>query len=400
LDTAAFLDRAKSVLIGNYARLPVVMTRGQGARLWDSTGKQYIDLFAGFGGGILGHAHPALVESITQQANKLWHVGNTFHSEPQVELAERLNKFAFRGQAFFCHSGLESNEAAVKLARLRGAQQNPRRWKVVSFHRSFHGRSLAMIAATGNPAVKAGFEPAVPGFTQIDLGDLEALGAVADNETAAVIVEPIQGEGGINPIPLDFAIELRRLCDQRQITLIFDEVWTGCGRTGKWFGHQHFVDASGKAVLPDILTLGKAIGGGMPVGVMFARPELAALMTPGKHGCTIGGNPIGMSVARTIFDVIERENLLAHAAALGEKATARLRGNARLMAKATAVRGKGLFLGIELKEPPTKLVERALDHGVIINVTGQKIIRIAPPINVSEEEFFRGLDAMIEAVCE
>lgn len=400
MDTAAFLDRANSVLIGNYARLPVVMTRGQGARLWDSTGRQYIDLFAGFGGGILGHAHPALVEAIAEQAGKLWHVGNTFHTEPQVELAERLNKFAFRGQAFFCHSGLESNEAAVKLARLRGAQQNPRRWKVVSFHRSFHGRSLAMIAATGNPAVKAGFEPAVPGFTQIDLGDLEALGAATDNETAAVIVEPIQGEGGINPIPLDFAIELRRLCDQRQITLIFDEVWTGCGRTGKWFGHQHFVDASGKVVQPDILTLGKAIGGGMPVGVMFARPELAALMTPGKHGCTIGGNPIGMSVARTIFDVIERENLLAHAATLGEKAAARLRGDARLLSRATAVRGKGLFLGIELKEPPTRLVERALERGVIINVTGQKIIRIAPPINVGEEEFFRGLDAMIEAVCE
>ena len=400
MDTAAFLDRANSVLIGNYARLPVVMTRGQGARLWDSTGRQYIDLFAGFGGGILGHAHPALVEAIAEQAGKLWHVGNTFHTEPQVELAERLNKFAFRGQAFFCHSGLESNEAAVKLARLRGAQQNPRRWKVVSFHRSFHGRSLAMIAATGNPAVKAGFEPAVPGFTQIDLGDLEALGAATDNETAAVIVEPIQGEGGINPIPLDFAIELRRLCDQRQITLIFDEVWTGCGRTGKWFGHQHFVDASGKVVQPDILTLGKAIGGGMPVGVMFARPELAALMTPGKHGCTIGGNPIGMSVARTIFDVIERENLLAHAATLGEKAGARLRGDARLLSRATAVRGKGLFLGIELKEPPTRLVERALERGVIINVTGQKIIRIAPPINVGEEEFFRGLDAMIEAVCE
>lgn len=400
MDTAAFLERANSVLIGNYARLPVVMTRGEGARLWDGAGKEYIDLFAGFGGGILGHAHPALVEVVGQQAKKLWHVGNTFHTEPQVELAERLNKHAFRGQAFFCHSGLESNEAAVKLARLRGAQQNPKRWKVVSFHRSFHGRSLAMIAATGNPAVKAGFEPAVPGFTQVDLGDLEALSAAADNETAAVIVEPIQGEGGINPIPLDFAIELRRLCDQRQITLIFDEVWTGCGRTGKWFGHQHFADATGKVITPDIMTLGKAIGGGMPVGVMFARPEISALMTPGKHGCTIGGNPIGMSVARTIFDVIERENLLAHAATLGERAMARLRGNPRLAARVVAVRGKGLFIGVELKELPTKLVERALERGVIINVTGQKIIRVAPPINIAADELDRGLDAMVEAICE
>lgn len=400
MDTPAFLERANSVLIGNYARLPVVMTRGQGSRVWDSAGREYIDLFAGFGGGILGHAHPALVEALWAQAKTLWHVGNTFHTEPQVELAERLNKFAFRGQAFFCHSGLESNEAAVKLARLRGAQHSPKRWKVVSFHRSFHGRSLAMISATGNPAVKAGFEPAVPGFTQVDMGDLEGLSAAADNETAAVIVEPIQGEGGINPIPLDFAIELRRLCDQRHITLIFDEVWTGCGRTGKWFGHQHFVDASGKVVQPDIMTLGKAIGGGMPVGVMFARPEIAALLTPGKHGCTIGGNPLGMSVAKTIFDVIERENLLQHAATLGERAVARLKAEPRLSAKVAAVRGKGLFLGLELKEPPLKLVERALEHGVIINVTGGKIIRVAPPIDVSEADLNAGLDRMINAICE
>ena len=400
MDTPAFLDRANNVLIGNYARLPVVMSHGRGARLWDVSGREYIDLFAGFGGGILGHAHPALVEAIGRQARTLWHVGNTFHTQPQVELAERLNTFAFRGQAFFCHSGLEANEAAVKLARLRGAQQNPRRWKVVSFHRSFHGRSLAMIAATGNPAVKAGFEPTVPGFVQVDMGDLEGLAAVADNETAAVIVEPIQGEGGINPIPLDFAIELRRLCDQRNITLIFDEVWTGCGRTGKWFGHQHFVDASGKVIQPDIMTLGKAIGGGMPVGVMFARPEIAALLTPGKHGCTIGGNPLGMSVATTIFDVIEREGLLGHAATLGERALARLKADPRLAAKVTAVRGKGLFLGVELKEPPVKLVERALERGVIINVTGGKIIRIAPPINIDESEFNVGLDRTIEAICE
>jgi predicted acetylornithine/succinylornithine family transaminase len=400
LDTPAFLERANSVLIGNYARLPVAMVRGQGAHLWDSDGKQYIDLFAGFGGAILGHAHLALVDAVTQQAKKLWHVGNTFHTEPQVELAERLNRLAFRGQAFFCHSGLESNEAAVKLARLRGAQHSPKRWKVVSFHRSFHGRSLAMIAATGNPAVKAGFEPAVPGFSQIDMGDLEGLSAAADNETAAIIVEPIQGEGGVNPIPLDFAIEMRRLCDARNITLIFDEVWTGCGRTGKWFGHQHFVDAGGKVVQPDIMTLGKAIGGGMPVGVMFARPEIAALLTPGKHGCTIGGNPIGMSVARTIFDVIERENLLQYAAELGEHAVARLRGESRLAGKVANVRGKGLFIGVELTEVPKELVERALARGVVINVTGQKIIRIAPPINISRTDLDRGLDLLIESICE
>jgi acetylornithine/N-succinyldiaminopimelate aminotransferase len=204
----------------------------------------------------------------------------------------------------------------------------------------------------------------------------------------------------VNPIPLEFAIELRRLCTQRNITLIFDEVWTGVGRTGKWFGHQHFADASGKTITPDIMTLGKAIGGGMPVGVMFARPDIAELLTPGKHGCTIGGNPVGMAVATTIFDVIERENLLQHAATLGEHALSRLRNEKRLTGKTSTVRGKGLFLGVELKEPPTRLQERALENGVVLNLTGQKIIRLAPPINISRDELDLGLDAVIETICQ
>ncbi|MDW8261246.1 MAG: acetylornithine/succinylornithine family transaminase [Phycisphaerales bacterium] len=396
----SLIDRANRVLIGNYARLPVAMVRGEGARLWDSTGREYIDFFAGFGGAVIGHAHPALVSAVVDQARQLWHVGNTFHTEPQVELAERLNRLAFVGKAFFCHSGLEANEAAVKLARLRGSTASPRRWKVVSFHRSFHGRSLAMIAATGNPAVKAGFEPAVPGFTQVNLGDLGDLSAAADNETAAVIVEPIQGEGGIHPLPLDFAIELRKLCDQRNITLIFDEVWTGCGRTGRWFGHQHFVDPAGAVVQPDILTLGKAIGGGLPVGVMFAKPALADLLTPGKHGCTIGGNPICMAAARTVLDVIERENLVSRAAELGEHAIRRLRDETRGGGRVAAVRGRGLFLGVELAAPPSQFVERALARGLVTNLTGQRIIRIAPPINIDRPTLDRGLDLLIQTIQE
>src|SRR5262245_52448018 len=240
--TAQILERGRKSVIGNYARMPIVMARGEGSIVWDTDGKKYIDLFAGFGGCVLGHSHPALVGAAKSQAAKLWHVGNTFWTEPQIELAERLNKFAFTGQAFFCHSGLEANEAATKLARLRGGSQSPKKWKVVSFNQSFHGRSLAMIAATGNQQVKAGFEPAVPGFTQVDLGDLEGLTAAVDDETAAIIVEPIQGEGGIHPVSVQFAIELRKICDARQMTLIFDEVWTGCGRTGKWFGYQHLTD--------------------------------------------------------------------------------------------------------------------------------------------------------------
>ena len=396
--TSEILERGKRVLIGNYARQPVVMARGEGPYVWDTDGKRYLDLFAGFGGAVLGHCHPALIATATEQAKRLWHVGNTFYTEPQIEMAERLNRFAFEGRAFFCHSGMEANEAAVKLARLRGGQHNPKRWKVVSLNRSFHGRSLAMIAATGNPAVKAGFEPPVPGFTQVEPGDLEALVAAVDPETAAIIVEPIQGEGGIHPVPTEYANELRKLCDAHQITLIFDEVWTGCGRTGRWFGHQHLTDASGTVITPDIMTLGKAIGGGLAVGVMFAKPAVADLLVPGKHGSTLGGNAIAMSVSKTLFDTIERERLTDNAATLGEYGIARLRNEPSIRDKVAAIRGRGLFIGIELKNPPEKLVDKGLERGVIVNLTSQKVVRVAPPINIDRRQWDQGLDALISLI--
>ena len=399
------LDRASKVLIGNYARQPVVMARGRGSDLWDADGKQYLDLFAGFGGAILGHCHPALIEATATQMGKLWHVGNTYHTEPQVEFAERLNRFAFSGQAFFCHSGLEANEAACKLARLRGQEFSPKRWKIISLSKSFHGRSLAMIAATGNPAIAQGFGPEVPGFVHVEPGCIEALEKAVDPEVAGIIMEPIQGEGGVNLYPPDYAAKVRRLCDDRSLTLIFDEVWTGCGRTGRWFGYQHFQSpegvegfASTNAVEPDILTMGKAIGGGLPVGAMFAKPDTAKLLVPGKHGCTLGGNPVCMAVARTIFDVIERDRLLAHAAALGEHAIARLRNEKSLGGKLHDVRGRGLMLGLELNAPPQKLVERGLEHGIIINLTAQKVIRLAPALTISAEQWDRGLDALIKTI--
>ena len=397
-ESSVLVERATDVLIGNYARIPIVMARGEGSRLWDVDGREYLDLFAGFGGCVLGHCHPALVAAATEQAHTLWHVGNTYHTQPQIELAERLNRFAFGGQAFFCHSGAEANEAACKLARLRGGQHSPKRWKIISLSKSFHGRTLAMISATGNPAVKAGFEPATPGFTQVEAGDFEALLAAVDDETAAVLMEPIQGEGGINVYPADYAWRVRELCDDRGLSLIFDEVWTGCGRTGRWFGHQHFQTPDGRPVVPDIMTLGKAIGGGLPVGVMFAKPEIAKLLVQGKHGCTMVGNPICISVARTIFDVIESEKLVSHAERLGRAAIERIKGEASIGAKISEVRGKGLFLGIELKEPPTRFVEKALGLGIILNVTAQRVIRVAPPINISSTDWERGLDLLVQAI--
>jgi predicted acetylornithine/succinylornithine family transaminase len=398
--TQEILDRANNVMMANYARLPIVMERGEGVYVWDTNGKRYLDLFAGFGGAVLGHCHPALVAAATEQAGKLWHVGNTFHTEPQVELAERLNRFAFPGRAFFCHSGAEANEAACKLARLFGGIQAPPRWKIISFNKSFHGRTLAMIAATGNPAVRAGFGPEVPGFIHVEPGDFDALEKAADDHVAGIIMEPIQGEGGVNLYPQGYVRRVRELCDHKKIVLIFDEVWTGCGRTGRWFGHQNVTDPSGEVIRPDVMTLGKAVGGGLPVGVMFARPELAALMVPGKHGCTLGGNPICMAVSRTLFDVIEREGLIDHACGLGEHAIARLRNEPAIRQKIAGVRGRGLFLGIELKDPPVRLVDRALEQGVIINLTAQKVIRLAPPINITAEQWHAGLDGVVRVIAE
>jgi acetylornithine/N-succinyldiaminopimelate aminotransferase len=392
------VEQANQVLIGNYARQPVVMTRGVGAWLWDAEGKRYLDLFAGFGGAILGHCHPALVKAAQRQAHELWHVGNTFHTLPQIEVAQRLNRIAFTGQAFFCHSGAEANEAACKLARLRGGAETPRRWKIVTMTRSFHGRTLAMIAATGNRAVRAGFEPDVPGFINVEAGDFDALVAAVDDETAGVMLEPIQGEGGVQQYPSGFLTQVRKLCDERKLTLIFDEVWTGCGRTGRWFAHQLFAGPDGSKIEPDIMTLGKAIGGGLPVGVMFARPELAKLMVPGKHGSTLGGNAICMAVAQAVIDTIEQEKLLEHAANLGEKAVSKLRSDSRLQPRASEIRGRGLMLGIELKDPPKGMVERALERGLIINLTAQKVIRLAPPININEPDLGHGLDLLIDTI--
>ena len=393
-ENTAIVARAEKVLIGNYARQPVVMVRGEGCRVWDADGKEYLDLFAGFGGGVLGHCQPDLVAAVKKQAETLWHVGNLYHTEPQVRLAEALNRTAFPGRAFFCHGGADANEAAIKLGRLRGNQHSPRRWKTISLTQSFHGRTLATIAATGNPAVRAGFAPDVPGFVHVEQGNFDALAAAVDDETASILMEPVQGEGGVNLYPPDYARQVRELCDRRGLTLIFDEVWTGCGRTGKWFGHQWF-DGD---VVPDIMTLGKAVGGGLPVGVMFAKPEVADLMVPGTHGSTLGGNPICAAAAAEVFHVIERDRLLAHAAKLGEHAMARLRDEPSIREKVADVRGRGLFIGVELRDPPERFAERTQARGLIVNLTAKKVIRLAPPINISRADWDRGLDGVIEVI--
>src|SRR5271154_2758557 len=268
MNNQELIARHEAALTLNYGKLAIALVRGEGSRLWDADGKEYIDLFAGFGGTILGHAHPALVEAITKQAHTLWATGNQFYTEPQIRLVEHLKAKAFDGRAFFCHSGAEANEAAIKLARLSAGEG---RYKIISMHKAFHGRTLGALSATPTPAYQKGFYPMVPGFMHVPYDDLPALEAAIDKETGAVIVEPIQGEGGVNMPADNYLVGVRDICNRHNLTLIFDEVWTGVGRSGKYFGHQY------SGITPDIMTLCKAIGGGIPVGCMFAVPEKVGL---------------------------------------------------------------------------------------------------------------------------
>ncbi len=383
-----FIKRHEAALIGNYGKLPVVLARGRGATLWDADGKEYIDFFAGFGGTILGHCHPQLVAAMTRQAQSLWQVGNQFYSEPQIRLAEHLKSKAFDGRVFFCHSGAEAAEAAIKLARISAGPDRP---KIVTMQKGFHGRTMGALSATAGPA-QNGFAPLVPGFVHVPFDNLEALEEVVDGTTAAVMLEPIQGEGGINEPTKGYLRAVRELCDRCGAALIFDEVWTGVGRTGHWFGHQI------AGVTPDIMTMGKALGGGVPVGAILANERLAANFKPGTHGCTLGGNPICTAVSAAVFDVIERDNLLNYARSAGAVIRERL-SQPRLKNHVKAIRGAGLFIGVELAiSDALPVVRRALENGLIINVTQKNVLRLCPSLVITTAQIERGLDILEKAL--
>lgn len=403
--TQAIIDRHDRAMSINYGRYPVAMLRGEGSTLYDADGKAYLDLFAGFGASVLGHCHPDLVKTINDQAQKLWHVGNLFHTEPQTRAAEAISQHGFEGRSFFCHSGADANVGALKLARLHGQKNKGKttggRYKVISTLGSFHGRAFGAMEATGQPKVYEGFGPLGPGHVHVKFNDLAAIESAIEDETIAVLVEPIQGEGGVNVPDDGYLAGLRALCDQRDLVLIFDEVWTGVGHTGEYFGHQHW------NVTPDVMTLAKGVGGGLPVGVTHVSPKFADLYDWRTHGhavhaTTLGGNCLSMAVTATIFNVLDRDQLVPRAKQLGQQITERLNTFAKSQPTIKAVRGKGLYLGVELDLSASAgrfknggdVVKACMDQGVLINAVQGNVLRIAPALIVSDDEVTRGLDVL------
>ena len=373
-------------VIPNYGRSPIVAVRGEGSWLWDAEGNQYLDLFPGWGVNGIGHCHPKVVAAIQEQAARLLHVANVpFYIEQQGRLAQLISERSFGGQCFFCNSGAEANEAAMKLARLH---TDPGRFKILTAYNSFHGRTMNAVAATGQPKYHRGLYPLPPGFIHVPYNDADVVAKLIDDETCAVMVEPIQGEGGVNVPDDDYLSRLRELCDAHGILLIFDEVQTGCGRTGEWFGYQNW------GVVPDIMTLAKALGGGLAIGAMAAKPEIAASLVPGTHASTFGGNPIACAGGIATFEAIEDEGLLENARRIGERIKTRAAAWQGELSLIHEVRGMGCMIGIELTKPGGDIVEACVEKGLLINCTHGTVLRMLPSMAATEAEIDQGLDIL------
>jgi acetylornithine aminotransferase len=377
-------------LMNTYTRQPVAFVRGEGAYLWDEAGKRYLDAVAGVAVNGLGHAHPKLVKAIADQAAALIHSSNLYRVLRQEELADRLCALSGMDNAFFCNSGCEANEAAIKLARLYGHGKGIEVPTIIVMEKAFHGRTMATLTATGSRKIQAGFEPLLSGFARVPFNDLEAIRHVAEHNKSvvAVLVEVVQGEGGINLMAPDFLAELRAICDAHGWLLMLDEVQTGIGRTGTWFGFQH------SGVMPDVIALAKGLGSGVPIGACLARGAAAEVFTPGSHGSTFGGNPLACAAALATLDVIEEEKLLENARVHGEAIRNGLRQALAGMRGVVDIRGEGMMIGVELDRPCGELVAVARDAGVLINVTADSVIRLVPPLIYGETE----VEALVEAV--
>ena len=375
-----------------YGRLPVTFERGEGARLWDSEGKEYLDALGGLAVCVLGHSHPKVAETIARQGATLIHTSNLYGIESQQTLAGKLAGLSGMTNMFFGNSGAEANEAAFKIARKYGHSKGIDAPETLVADGSFHGRTLAALSATGNPKVQNGFEPLVPGFTHVPFNDLDTMKMTIRDRpnVVAIMVEPIQGEGGIIVPDDDYLTGIRALCDEQGLLMILDEIQTGMGRTGDWFAWQHF-DAA-----PDVMTLAKGLANGIPIGVCLARGPAADVLSPGTHGSTFGGNPFSCTVANTVLEVIEEEGLLEHAARMGERLRQNIESGIFAPERVVEIRGRGMMMGIEMDSPCTELVSMALERGLLVNVTAERVIRMLPPLNLSEAE----VDQVAERLCD
>ena len=384
-----------SALMPTYARLPVAFQKGEGAWLWDGEGRRYLDALAGIAVCNLGHTHPALTKALCHQAGQLWHTSNLYRIELQERLATRLAALSAMDNVFFCNSGAEANEAAIKLARAYGHSRGIGQPHIVVMEGSFHGRTLATLTATGNPRIKQGFEPLVPGFIQVPYDDLAAVEKLSErDDIVAVLVEPVQGEGGIRVPAANYLPGLRALCDRRGWLLMLDEVQTGIGRCGRWFAHQHW------DIVPDVMTLAKALGNGFPIGACLARGPASQVLTAGTHGSTFGGNPLACRVALEVLQTIESEDLLTHCDRLGQEIRTALRERLDAHPLVREVRGLGLMLGIELTEPCGDLVGKALKQGLLINVTAGSVIRLLPPLILDHRQAQQLVETLVELIQE
>ncbi|MBI3008605.1 MAG: acetylornithine transaminase [Candidatus Omnitrophica bacterium] len=386
MDTLTLYDK---YVMATYTRSPLILVRGQGIKVWDSRGREYLDFFPGWAVSGIGHCHPGVVDAVQRQLKKIIHVSNNYYNELQGRLAQKISENSFSGKVFFCNSGAEANESAIKLARAYG---HPDRYEILSMEGSFHGRTLAAMTATGQEKYHKGFGPLPKGFTHVPFNNLEAIKAKAGKRTIAVLIELIQGEGGINIAGERFVRALRRFCTDKDILLIIDEVQTGMGRTGRFFAYQHY------GIEPDIMTMAKTLGGGMPIGAMLAGEEFASILKPGTHASTFGGSPIVCAASLAVFEAIEKEGLIRNAETMGKYLKDRLNKLKDKHSIIKEIRGMGLMLGVELKSPGKDIVEGCIAKGLLINCTHNTVLRLMPPMIVEKKDIDKAIGILDEVL--
>jgi predicted acetylornithine/succinylornithine family transaminase len=389
--TRRVIDTFDRYVVPNYRRFPICLVKGEGSRVWDAEGREYLDLFPGWGCNLLGHCPGPVVKAVQEQVARLIHVPNTWYTEPQGEWAKLLAERSFGGQAFFCNSGTEANEAAIKLVRLRS---NGEKYKIVTFQGGFHGRTMGSVTATAQPKYHEGLGPMLAGFQYAPHGDLAAVEKLIDDRTGGILIEPILGEGGVVPAPPGFLEGLRRICDERDLLLVFDEVQCGCGRTGKWFGYQHF------GVTPDVITLAKSLCAGIAGGAMLTTVELAKHLRPGMHAATFGGNPIAAAAGVAAIRMIEDEGLLEHVDRAAEGFRTRLLALKESCDAVRDVRVMGMMIGVELSIDCAAVVQACLDRNLLVNATQGRVIRLLPAMTISQADVEDGCDRLAEAILE